>query len=227
MNLLADYLYIICTSEHIHKLGVKYKSMEFNDKLQQLRKQKNLTQEELAEALYVSRTAVSKWESGRGYPSIDSLKAISKLFSVSVDELLSGEELISIAEMENKEKAKSFSDMVFGILDCTMAMLFFLPLFGQQGDDMIYMVPLIALTDVPTYIRIPYLVLVSLTVVFGITILAFQNFQNRLWMKSKLLISLMLSILNVLIFISGGQPYVSVFVFCLLIIKGVLLIKQR
>lgn len=227
MNLLADYLYTICTSEHIHKLGVKYKSMEFNDKLQQLRKQKNLTQEELAEALYVSRTAVSKWESGRGYPSIDSLKAISKLFSVSVDELLSGEELISIAEMENKEKAKSFSDMVFGILDCTMAMLFFLPLFGQQGDDMIYMVPLIALTDVPTYIRIPYLVLVSLTVVFGITILAFQNFQNRLWMKSKLLISLMLSILNVLIFISGGQPYVSVFVFCLLIIKGVLLIKQR
>ncbi|NLJ20294.1 MAG: helix-turn-helix transcriptional regulator [Bacteroidales bacterium] len=201
--------------------------MEFNDKLQQLRKQKNLTQEELAEALYVSRTAISKWESGRGYPSIDSLKAISKLFSVSVDELLSGEELISIAEMENKEKAKSFSDMVFGILDCTMAMLFFLPLFGQQGDDMIYMVPLIALTDVPAYIRIPYLVLVSLTVVFGITILAFQNFQNRLWMKSKLLISLMLSILNVLIFISGGQPYVSVFVFCLLIIKGVLLIKQR
>lgn len=227
MNLLADYLYTICTSEHIHKLGVKYKSMEFNDKLQQLRKQKNLTQEELAEALYVSRTAISKWESGRGYPSIDSLKAISKLFSVSVDELLSGEELISIAEMENKEKAKSFSDMVFGILDCTMAMLFFLPLFGQQGDDMIYMVPLIALTDVPAYIRIPYLVLVSLTVVFGITILAFQNFQNRLWMKSKLLISLMLSILNVLIFISGGQPYVSVFVFCLLIIKGVLLIKQR
>ena len=37
-----------------------------------------LTQEELAEALYVSRTAISKWESGRGYPNIESLKAISK-----------------------------------------------------------------------------------------------------------------------------------------------------
>ena len=47
-----------------------------------------LTQEELAESLYVSRTAISKWESGRGYPNIDSLKAISKFFSVTIDELL-------------------------------------------------------------------------------------------------------------------------------------------
>ena len=52
--------------------------MEFNEKLQELRKQKGLTQEELSEILYVSRTAISKWESGRGYPNIDSLKAISK-----------------------------------------------------------------------------------------------------------------------------------------------------
>ena len=60
--------------------------MEFNEKLQGLRKNKGLTQEELAEALYVSRTAISKWESGRGYPSIDSLKDISKFFSVSIDD---------------------------------------------------------------------------------------------------------------------------------------------
>ncbi len=46
--------------------------MEFSDKLQQLRKQNNLTQEQPAEQLFVSRTAVSKWESGRGYPNIES-----------------------------------------------------------------------------------------------------------------------------------------------------------
>ena len=51
--------------------------MEFNEKLQELRKNKNLTQEQLAEMLFVSRTAISKWESGRGYPSIASLKEIS------------------------------------------------------------------------------------------------------------------------------------------------------
>ena len=62
--------------------------MEFHEKLQELRKNKGITQEELAENLYVSRTAISKWESGRGYPSIDSLKAISRYFSVTIDELV-------------------------------------------------------------------------------------------------------------------------------------------
>ena len=55
--------------------------MEFNEKLQELRKRKSITQEELAEELYISRTAISKWESGRGYPNIDTLRAISKYFA--------------------------------------------------------------------------------------------------------------------------------------------------
>ena len=77
--------------------------MEFHEKLAELRKNKGLTQEELAEALFVSRTAVSKWESGRGYPGIDSLKEISRFFSVTVDELICPEEIISAAENEKKD----------------------------------------------------------------------------------------------------------------------------
>ena len=77
--------------------------MEFNEKLQELRKARSLTQEELAEALFVSRTAISKWESGRGYPSLDSLKEISKFFSVSIDDLICSEEIISAAEDEKKD----------------------------------------------------------------------------------------------------------------------------
>ena len=72
--------------------------MEFNEKLQELRKKNNLTQEELARSLFVSRTAISKWESGRGYPSIDSLKAIAQFFSLSIDELLSSDEVIKMAQ---------------------------------------------------------------------------------------------------------------------------------
>ena len=80
--------------------------MEFHEKLQELRKQKNLTQEELSEILFVSRTAISKWESGRGYPSIDSLKAIAEFFGVTIDELLSNGELICIAEKDSHQKTQ-------------------------------------------------------------------------------------------------------------------------
>lgn len=85
--------------------------MELSEKLQELRKEKGLTQEELAEALFVSRTAISKWESGRGVPNIESLKAISKFFSVSIDELLSGEEILKIADEDNKQKEKHTRDL--------------------------------------------------------------------------------------------------------------------
>ena len=102
--------------------------MEFNEKLQELRRQKGLTQEELAEALWVSRTAVSKWESGRGYPSIDSLKQISKYFSVSIDALLSGEELLTIAEEEGRVQKSRFQDLIFGLLDVSVALFLMIPL---------------------------------------------------------------------------------------------------
>ena len=59
--------------------------MELNEKLKELRNSRGLTQEELASALFVSRTAISKWESGRGNPSIDSLKEISSFFSITLD----------------------------------------------------------------------------------------------------------------------------------------------
>jgi transcriptional regulator with XRE-family HTH domain len=62
--------------------------MNFSEKLQKLRKGKNLSQEQLAEELNVSRQAVSKWESGQGYPEIDKLILISDFFNVSLDALL-------------------------------------------------------------------------------------------------------------------------------------------
>ena len=80
--------------------------MDFSEKLKQLRQNKKWTQDELAEKLFISRTAISKWESGRGFPSIESLKALSKVFDVSIDELLSNSELISIAENDKKKQTQ-------------------------------------------------------------------------------------------------------------------------
>ena len=62
--------------------------METKDVLLKLRKKNNLTQDELAEKLYITRQAVSRWESGETIPNIDTLKSLSKLFNVSINTLL-------------------------------------------------------------------------------------------------------------------------------------------
>lgn len=199
--------------------------MEFNEKLQELRKQKGITQEELAEALFVSRTAVSKWESGRGYPNIESLKALSKFFSVSLDELLSGDEILSIAETDGKQRERHSRDLVFGLLDCSIAMFLFLPFFGQKADGVIYEVSLLALSNVPIYIKIPYLIIVFGLVLWGILTLALQSCDSPLWLKYKDRISLGLSAVGSLSFTISLQPYAAMFTFIFLVIKALMLIK--
>lgn len=57
-------------------------------KISMLRKKHNMTQDELAEELFVSRQAVSKWEIGRTAPSIDNVVELSLLFNISIEELL-------------------------------------------------------------------------------------------------------------------------------------------
>ncbi|MCQ2587575.1 MAG: helix-turn-helix domain-containing protein [Treponema sp.] len=65
--------------------------MNFSEKLKELRKSKNMNQEQLAEKLYVSRQAITKWENGTGLPDIANLVAISNIFNESLDSLLSEE----------------------------------------------------------------------------------------------------------------------------------------
>ena len=201
--------------------------MEFNKKLQELRKQKGLTQEELAEKLYVSRTAISKWESGRGYPNIESLKAIAKLFSVTVDELLSTDEMLTIAEEDGKRKEKHFRDLIYGLLDICIAMLLFLPFFAEKADGAIQSVSLIALDGVQPYLKIAYFAVVFSSIVIGILTLALQNCQWVAWVKSKTTVSLALGAIAVLVFMISSQPYVAVFAFALLAIKALMLIKRQ
>ena len=201
--------------------------MEFNEKLQQLRKQKEITQEELAVAIYVSRTAISKWESGRGYPSIDSLKALSKFFGVTIDELLSGEELLIIVEEDTNQKRNYFRDLVFGLLDICMVMFFFAPFFGQATNENIQAVSLLSFVEISSYLRIIYFAIVISIITMGILTLTLKKFQNTFWIKNKSKISLILSAIGILIFIISTQPYAAAFMFVLLIIKALLLIKWQ
>lgn len=201
--------------------------MDFNEKLQELRKQKGLTQEELAEALFVSRTAVSKWESGRGYPNIESLKTISKFFSVSLDELLTGEEVLTIAEKDRKEKESRFRALVFGLLDCSLIMLFFLPIFGQSFGDVMQSVSLSGLSEIQPYLKTAYFVILICTVILGIATLALQNCNNAFWQKNKNKLSLFFNASGVFLFILSRQPYAAVYLFVFFTIKAWMLLKAR
>lgn len=200
--------------------------MEFNEKLQELRKSKNLTQEELAEALYVSRTAISKWESGRGYPSIDSLKMISKYFSVSIDELLSSNEILNIAEEDGRKKEGVFRDTVFACLDLCVLALIFLPFFADKVNSTVRAVSLLELDGAAYYVRLVYLAYVICSTVFGVMTFALQNCTSRFWTRNKRLISLGINIAGVLCLTFGLQPYAAVFSLIFLVLKVILLVKK-
>ena len=193
--------------------------MEFHERIQELRKRKGITQEELAQSLFVSRAAVSKWESGRGYPNIDSLKALAKFYSVTIDELLSGEQMLTIAEEDQKHRTQNFRNQVFGLLDISACAYLFLPLFGQLQGEVIQAVSLLTLSEVPSYLRIAYMVAVIGIILWGIVTLALP--------KCCIPVSLMLSVMGTLLFIISSQPYAAAFGFLLLGIKAFLLIKSQ
>lgn len=66
--------------------------MEFKDQIRQLRTDRGLTQDDLASNLNVTRQTVSNWENGKNYPDITTLRKISKLYGVSLDEMLNGDQ---------------------------------------------------------------------------------------------------------------------------------------
>ena len=182
--------------------------MEFHEKLQTLRKRKGLTQEQLAAQLYVSRTAISKWESGRGYPNLDSLRELSNYFSVSLDDLLSEKELTP---------QKDTRDLFFSLLDCSVVVFFLLPFFGQRSGGAVKAVPLLSLTGIAPYVKIPYLVTVMAMICFGALTLALQNNKRN--------VSLLLSLSATLLFMVSLQPYAATFVFLGLVVKALLMIR--
>ena len=201
--------------------------MEFNEKLQKLRTNEILTQEELAEKLYVSRAAISKWESGRGYPSIDSLKAIAKYFHVTIDELIGSEEIVNLAEQDMKSSNKKYTALICGILDCLTLLLFFLPVFGNGGKTDVESVSLLAMTGAGLWLKIVFISVIGMTILNGFCTVIISNFDKPAWNKHRVVTGVGLSILGTMLFILSRQPYAGVFYLCILVIKGILVIKSK
>ena len=204
----------------------RYIKMEFNEKLQLLRKQYNMTQEQLAEKLYVSRTAVSKWESGKGYPNIESLKSISRLFSVTIDDLLSGEELISLAADENLANINKFYTLIYAILDLMMIVFLFLPLYGQEKEGMIRMVSLFSNPDANALTWTIYFIFPILMAIMGIVQLIASYFSYEKGTRIMRNCSVFLQAFSIIVFTATRQPYATVLLFLFFMIKVILLIKS-
>ncbi|MDX9784760.1 MAG: helix-turn-helix transcriptional regulator [Spirochaetia bacterium] len=199
--------------------------MEFNQKLQRYRKQNGLTQEQLAERLNISRTAVSKWESGRGFPNIEALKNISKVFQVPIDDLLSGEEILSIAEIDKTTGLNKVVSLVFGILDLLALAFIALPLYGQKEGDRIRAVNLLQYSEVSNLRTLYFVILISLAFLGAVEVII-HFFEAKKALNAARFASIIVHVLAILFFTLTREPYVSFFAILLFLAKILLIFRK-
>lgn len=96
--------------------------MNLSDNLKKIRKEHNLSQEQLAESLGVSRQAVSKWESGGAYPEMDKVLQICKMFNVNIDDLLNQDIKKVNSSKQEKNNINKFIDDFLDYLTKTIDM---------------------------------------------------------------------------------------------------------
>lgn len=200
--------------------------MEFNEKLQQLRIGKNLTQQQLAEQLYISRTAISKWESGKGYPNIESLKCISRFFSITIDELLSSEELITLAEAENHSNVNRIHNIISGIIDVLAIALIVLPIYGEPQGSHFYHVNLLSITHLSNIDIGIYWAIYLLIIGFGIARLAFIFLGKERLCGIISKASAATGAAAICLFAAAREPYVTILLFLFFAVKIYLLLQQ-
>ena len=110
--------------------------VEFGEQLRSAREIKGLTQKALADQLYVTRQTVSRWECGERYPDIITLKKLSQVLSVSLDDLLSGKEMTKVAEKNPVVENKTINNITSVLYAFVVIMLF----MGIVGEVALYFV---------------------------------------------------------------------------------------
>lgn len=198
--------------------------MEFSEKLQKLRTQRNLTQEQLANQLFVSRTAISKWETGRGTPNLDSLQAIAKLFGVSLDELLSTEEAVVMAKNENKRNTEQILCYIDSVLNLMSVFGFLLPMYKVFKNNVYYCVPLYQYSG---FMHKTIFIIQSAILLCGVLGLIFQWKEKEKIYNFVKFSGYILMIIFIFLLIALNHPNASSFCFAFLLIKGMVLIKGR
>lgn len=95
------------------------------------------------------------------------MKEISKFFLVTIDELLSSEKIVNIAERENKSNIRNICDLLFGITDLMSILLIILPLYPKTVNDFVYSIRLFSHSDLTPVNRTAYWTVFILLILFG------------------------------------------------------------
>ena len=140
--------------------------------------------------------------------------------------MYSGNQLVLIAEKENKSNLNGLCDLLFGFTDLLSLMLIFLPLYPKPVDGYIYSVSLIEYVDNAIWIRITYWGLFIALTIIGIVKILMAYFKFEKAKKAVDSLSIGLSVIAVLFLSMAKEPYAITVAFLLLLVKGVLLYKQ-
>ncbi len=163
--------------------------MQFSEKLRALRTENQLTQEELAERIFVTRSAVSKWETGGGYPGVDSLKLLAETFGVTLDELISDEDVRNQKLLDDRRARRMYFCAVgcLGVTVLAAVGSVFLrhSIFAAVSFVGVVGYVVFGLLSKPRYKRLnakrlllPYII--SRLVVLAVVIVAFIYFYNQI-----------------------------------------------
>ena len=121
--------------------------MEIGKKLKEVRMKSNLTQEQVAEKLFVSRQTISNWENEKSYPDIISIIKLSDLYSISLDELLKGDQKM-IEHLEVSTDIVKSNKKLLGAIIINIILLLVLLIVANFMPNSIYMIALVFCLEV-------------------------------------------------------------------------------
>lgn len=123
--------------------------MKIGDKLKEARLKKNMTQEEVAEKIFVSRQSISNWENNKTYPDIGNVIALSDLYEISLDELLKGSDNFMKHLEESTDLVKSNKKLI-GIIILALITMIIIALFTEFMPERLNMVAIFVLSIILT-----------------------------------------------------------------------------
>ena len=123
--------------------------MNIGDKLKNARLKKSMTQEEVAEKLFVSRQSISNWENNKTYPDIGNVIALSDLYQISLDELLKGSDNFMKHLEESTDIVKSNKKLIFIIVIALIAMIL-MAMFTEFLPEKVVLIAIFTLAVIVT-----------------------------------------------------------------------------